>query len=391
MDTLIELYGERAIENVIGPEIFNPTRVIYLCPPEIAQDKRKHEILRDFFIHRGHNFDLQFVESSFYKSKKILSQLLKIKDTYSDCALDVTGGTDAALIAAGMFCNQANVPVFTYSRKRKRFYDIDQAEFVEEFDCSVSYSVEDFFLMTGGKLRKGRVDNVRLAEHENSFIEFFNLFLSHRRAWPSIVNTFQHLSKVNNSATSLKVKNAHYTKNNPSARHIVSPEILDYLEKLGFIRNIEYKDSETVSFRFADNECRAWLCDVGSALELYMYKICKDMGVFDDVISSAVVDWDSSMGNKSISNEIDAVATRGVVPLFISCKACDIKTVALNELSIIKDRFGGKGAKAVIVTTEHCNSLARHRAAQLGIAVVDLEEFKTNEVPERLKIIMKVE
>ncbi|MCQ2538373.1 MAG: hypothetical protein MJ124_08235, partial [Lachnospiraceae bacterium] len=216
MDTLIELYGERAIENVIGPEIFNPARVIYLCPPEIAQDKRKHEILRDFFMHRGHHFDLQFVESSFYKSKKILSQLLKIKDTYSDCALDVTGGTDAALIAAGMFCNQANVPVFTYSRKRKRFYDIDQAEFVEEFDCNVSYSVEDFFLMTGGKLRKGRVDNVRLAEHENSFIEFFNLFLSHRRAWPSIVNTFQRLSKVNNSATSLKVKNAHYTKNHPS-------------------------------------------------------------------------------------------------------------------------------------------------------------------------------
>ena len=57
----------------------------------------------------------------------------------------------------------------------------------------------------------------------------------------------------------------------------------------------------------------------------------------------------------------------------------------------LRDRFGGKGAKAAIVTTETCNAAARHRAAQLGIAVIDLEELKTGQLLHRLKVIMKVE
>ena len=59
--------------------------------------------------------------------------------------------------------------------------------------------------------------------------------------------------------------------------------------------------------------------------------------------------------------------------------------------AILRDRFGGKGAKAAIVTTEVCNAAARHRAAQLGIAVIDLEELKTCQIVHRLKVIMKAE
>jgi len=46
------------------------------------------------------------------------------------------------------------------------------------------------------------------------------------------------------------------------------------------------------------------------------------------------------------------------VHLFLSCKACDIKTEALSEFSILRDRFGGKAA---IVSTEICNAAARRR------------------------------
>ena len=116
-----------------------------------------------------------------------------------------------------------------------------------------------------------------------------------------------------------------------------------------------------------------------------------DSAIFHDVISSAVVRWDEVLGHGSVSNEIDVMAARGVIPLFLSCKACDIKTEALNELAILRDRFGGKGAKAAIITTEVCNAAARHRAAQLGIAVIDLEELKTGQIVHRLKVIMKAE
>ena len=41
MDTLIELYDERAIENILAPDMFRPQRIIYLCPGEIAQDRKR--------------------------------------------------------------------------------------------------------------------------------------------------------------------------------------------------------------------------------------------------------------------------------------------------------------------------------------------------------------
>ena len=70
----------------------------------------------------------------------------------------------------------------------------------------------------------------------------------------------------------------------------------------------------------------------------------------------------------------------------------------------MRNLLGGKGANLAemnligvpvppgfTITTEVCNAAARHRAAQLGIAVIDLEELKTGLLVHRLKVIMKAE
>ena len=180
-------------------------------------------------------------------------------------------------------------------------------------------------------------------------------------------------------------------KGEHGSKNYANEEALKAFEHIGFIEDLAIVPSESVSFRFRDTTVRAWLRDVGSVLELYAYKACIDTGIFNDVISSAVVRWDDTLGHGSVSNEIDVMAARGVIPLFISCKTSDVRTEALNELAILRDRFGGKGAKAAIVTTEPCNAAARHRAAQLGVAVIDLEELSDNQMVQRLKIIMKAQ
>ena len=47
MQTLIELYDERPLENVLGVEMFHPERVVYICPENVAGDKRIHRQFRD--------------------------------------------------------------------------------------------------------------------------------------------------------------------------------------------------------------------------------------------------------------------------------------------------------------------------------------------------------
>ena len=113
MKTLIELYDERAIENILAPDMFRPERIIYLCPGEVVQDRSRHDKLRAFFARRGWQPEVIFTEVSLFKADSILKQLLKIGHKYPDCAIDVTGGSDAALFAAGMFTAQTGAPAFT--------------------------------------------------------------------------------------------------------------------------------------------------------------------------------------------------------------------------------------------------------------------------------------
>lgn len=392
MNTLIELYDERAIENILAPDMFRPQRIIYLCPSEIAQARQRQQKIKDFFLRRGWEPELIFLETSLFKADRILRQLLAIYEKYPDCALDVTGGSDAALFASGMFTAQTGVPAFTYSRKQNRFYDICGAEFADELPCSLSYSVEDFFLMAGGTLLPGRVDNAVLGQYLGDFDPFFACFLRFRRDWPNIISYIQRVSPAEYGQTPpLSIQGKYTVKGDHGARTSANEEALQELARIDLIRELTIVPDRSVSFCFRDTNTRAWLRDVGSVLELYVYKACLDADIFNDVISSAVVRWDEVLGHASVSNEIDVMAARGVVPLFLSCKACAIKTEALNELAILRDRFGGKGAKAAIVTTEPCNAAARHRAAQLGIAVIDLEELKDGQLAHRLKVIMKAQ
>lgn len=392
MKTLIELYDERAIENILAPDMFRPERIVYLCPAELSQDRKRQEKMRAFFHRRGWDPDLVFMEASLFKADRILRQLQAIYEKYPDCAVDVTGGSDAALFAAGMFSCKTGAPAFTYSRKQNRFYDISGAVFADNVTCTLSYSVEEFFLMAGGTLLPGRVDNAILSKYLADFGPFFECFLRFRRDWTDIISYIQRVSPSEyGQEPSLYIQGKYTVKGDHGSRNTVNEDALRELVRIGFIKDLKIVRGESVSFRFLDSNVRTWLRDVGSVLELYSYKACIDSGIFNDVISSAVVRWDEVLGHGSVSNEVDVMAARGVIPLFISCKVSDIKTEALNELAILRDRFGGKGAKAAIVTTEPCNAAARHRAAQLGIAVIDLEELQSGQMAQRLKVIMKAE
>lgn len=392
MNTLIELYDERAIENILAPDMFHPRRIIYLCPREVLRDHTRQQKLAAFYRKRGWEPELIFVGTSLFEADRILRQLFTIEEKYPDCAIDVTGGSDAALFAAGMFAARKGVPAFTYSRRKNRFYDISGADFADDLYCDLTYSIEDFFLMAGGTLLPGRVDNHILSQYLPYFDPFFSCFLRFRHEWPTIISYIQRISPAEyGQIPPLDITGSYTVKGERGSRNSANEDALQELAQIGFIQDLTIIPDQQVSFRFRDVHTRAWLRDVGSVLELYTYKACVDAAIFHDVISSAVVRWDDVLGHGSVLNEIDVMAARGVIPLFLSCKACDIKTEARNELAILRDRFGGKGAKAVIVTTESCNAAARHRAAQLGIAVIDLEELKTGQLVHRLKVIMKAE
>ena len=390
MQTLIELYDERPLENVLGVEVFRPERVVYICPDDFSNEKRIRTKLEVYFKHRGLTPELVFARARVYESEAMLALFRGIVAQYPECAMDITGGTDAVLFAAGLLCAESAIPVFTYSRRRNCFYDIRGAAFAEALPCKVAYTVEDCFMMAGGSMRAGRVDNAILANYLDDVEPFFKLYLSHRRGWTSTVTYMQRISPSGaDGSYKLDVSGDYLVKGERGSRIAAPVKALHAMEEIGFLQDLEIIPEETVSFRFRDGQIRAWLRDVGSVLELYVYKACLDTGLFQDVRTSAVVDWEGDSRGQAVSNELDVMCTRGVTPVFISCKTCDVKTEALNELAILRDRFGGKMARAAIVTAERGGTAMRNRASELGIMVIDLNDLMAGRIDKRLKSLMR--
>ena len=87
--TLVELFDERPLENVLGVEIFHPEEVIYVCPegtPEHAQRQ-----LKDYFAHRGIEAAMEFLYVNIYDTQKILELFRAILKDHPDAVMDITG------------------------------------------------------------------------------------------------------------------------------------------------------------------------------------------------------------------------------------------------------------------------------------------------------------
>ena len=239
-------------------------------------------------------------------------------------------------------------------------------------------------------MRPGRVDNGILENYLALIEPYFQLYLRNRRGWTSLVTFIQRLSPTGQDGTWEQSIKGPYTVKSERGGQIHAPEdALRELEQIGMLRDLEIVPEESVSFTFPDGQIRAFLRDVGSVLELYVYKSCLDLGIFHDVRLSSIVDWEGENRRGAVSNELDIVCTQGSLPVFISCKTCDAKTETLNELAILRDRFGGQMARAAIVTAERGGAALRNRAAELNRTVIDLNDLNAGRLPKRLERIMK--
>ena len=383
MKTLIELYDERPIDNVLGTEVFRPKETILICPPEVEADRARRKTLRQYFEHRGCPVKLTFIPVSMVDAVKVERTLRQLLETHQDCAIDISGGTDAALFAAGAV--SGDTPVYTYSRKKGAFFEIKNAPFARGLACDVRLDAESCFLMAGGTLLPGREDNAALRARLPLIDKLFRVYAAHRRIWNRQISLIQRISSA--EPGKLDAEGSRETKAG-NKRVKADAGFFEDLAAAGLILDLRVEDA-ALSFRFPDETVRFWLRDIGSVLELQLFRACLVADCFDDVVLSAVVNWQGGANQRDgVTNEIDVVAVRGIQPVFISCKTSEIRTEALNELAILRDRFGGKGSRAVIATSAPATrnrAPMRRRAAELDIEVVEWEDLELEKLVERLK------
>ena len=190
-----------------------------------------------------------------------------------------------------------------------------------------------------------------------------------------------------NGKVSLSVSCDYEMKGERGSRIPADEDLLKAFEKLGFLSELEIREKEKVSFRFADEQIRYWLRDQGSVLEIYTWKACRDTGLLHAVRCSTIVEWDSAERGDKVTNEIDVMAVKDTIPVFISCKTCMVDTAAINELAILRDRYGGNAAKAFIISTENCRAITLRRAHALNIDVITLNDLRSVSLAEQIKAL----
>ena len=383
MNTLIELYDKIPINNVLGAEMFRPQELIFLCPPEVEANRSLRKSLKAYFDYRNCPVKLTFIPVSLLDAMKVERVLRQVVESRSDCAIDISGGTDAALFAAG--AASENTPVFTYSQKKNTFYEIKNAPFARSLPCTVHLDARACFLMAGGTLLPGREDNTLLKGRFDQIDKLFDVYARYRGVWNRQIT---YIQKVSSSEPG--VLSAHGQPTEKAGHESVTADrgLLEALAEAGLLLDLSI-DEENIRFRFPDETVRFWLRDIGSVLELQVYRACVSANCFDDVVLSAIVNWEGGTSQRdSVTNEIDVMAVRGIQPTFISCKTCEIRTEALNELAILRDRFGGKGSRAIIVTSAPASKHhipMKRRADELDIEVIEWEELDLENLIQRVQ------
>ena len=383
MRTLIELYDTSPIRNVLATVMFRPQEMLLICPPEVAEDPNQKRSLRDFFAYLNCPVKLTLIPVTLLDAGKTERVLREVLESHQDCAIDISGGTDAALFAAGVA--SGDTPVFTYSVRKDTFFEIKNAPFARSLPNTVHLDVRSCLMMAGGTLLPGREDNAGLAEMSDRIDRLFRVYSTFRPQWNRQISYIQKIS----SAEPGVLEAGGQLREKAGNKNIdADGEFFGALEEAGLILNLQHTD-ESVSFRFPDERVRFWLRDVGAVLELQVFRACRAAGCFDDVVLSAVVNWQSGKINRdSVTNEIDVMAVQGIQPVFISCKTSEVHTDALNELAILRDRFGGKFARAILVTsgvTGKTREPVRRRADKLGIELVEWEDMSLESLINRLR------
>lgn len=395
MKILIELYDKEPIYNYLAACVFTPDRVYFVGNSETS-DKKCRLKTEKFARLTGIDAEFRYISVESVCFDGIRSAIEKIIDAEkkdgNKCIIDVTGGSDLALVAAGSLIGKCE-DIVRYDNNRG---DFRMLSCNETRTVNLGIPCEAFIAAAGGTVYE-KTRSMNFTDKEWQIIRrIISVFFDNCDNWTKFVKYLQRVSKKEGGkiGDSLFI-DAPLNVAEGGKNYSCNKEILSELEKCGAVKNVRYSENN-VEFTYASSEFAVLLANEGVWLELSVYLTAKNMTEVFDAQTGVKFVWDIPDGNRNINslladsaprNEVDVVLSCGVEPVFISCKTRMPTNEDLNELYAIKDNFGGELAIAIMATTKYVdiNSPVYERAKAMGIGMIDERNFKGDTVAKRLR------
>ena len=431
--TYIEFIDDSAIENVCAVLTLAPAKVVLVGNNKEKLDKccsRYEKMLSGrsnvkFVPKMIANTNLKLIVDAL--SETVLSET---QNGETDCVIDLTGGNDLYLAAAGIVYGRLSaagvkINLVRFDVMEGSVIDVD-GDGLPVFPRMPSVTVEENVQIYGGKVvydneKKGTTlrwtvdDKLRedvealwdICREDFTYWNTQTLFLDIIEDGGSVVfrrgmtteSSFEKMDEVVRDRRSKGDFNGRKTPRD------IESAFLDKLLDKGFLTDYKLTD-ERIKLVYRDESIKQMLTKSGQVLEMAIYLAISDIKdgegnrVYNDVMTGVTIDWDGKLMEKSnnynlpdylkekyqdTENEIDVMAMRGMIPIFISCKNGRVDMDELYKLETVAKRFGGKYAQKILIATNLKKSsftwdlLAR--ANDMSIKVIH-ENFEKNTFPQ---------
>ena len=416
--TIVEFFDGVTIVNMASAIATKPSKVIFIGERKLIEKQKSnyHRFVNEYGLE---NIEFDYKSINRNSISQIISVLEEIVQAEDNCIFDLTGGEDLVLVAMGMVFEKyhriqpGKVKMHRFNIETGKIYDCDSDGFVPQIDRP-RLTVKNNIMLYGGTIipydgnKSGTYPWIIDSEFE---LALERMWARCKRApddWNNLVATIT----IANRESGRDYHDLDFFMNkNLIKNSMPTNKKYTWSKKIGeeFCKNkiiTEYVEDETcVRFRFKNEQIKLCLTKEGTLFEQIVMLFAKRAKngndfVYDDAMSGVCIDWDDTIHNswdndKDTINEIDVILTKGLIPVFISCKNGQTKDTELYKLNTVAEKFGGPYAKKVLISTnldnngeKDCRSLIQ-RAKDMDILLIkDVHKLDESEFKQVLKNIV---
>ena len=387
-----EFLNSEPIENIVTCLNFKIDKVVFFGYREVIDAQKEPTVrflkrycgVKEVVFHPVSDQDLQAVLSV------IKAEIEAELNLDAKLFFDITGGEELALVAFGILSREYNTPMHIYNIRKNRLIELDDGSSSNICDAAepqhVPFGLDRYIELRGATINTD-LCTVDISELTDTVLKEADAVWQIMKRYAEDWNSFSHFLRgsmvleadrlVHQSTASIRRTLSGSSGNFHTEEQLY--RILDALSKSGMILNLN-KTKEQCSFILKNDLVKDWLWVGGRVLELHVFSREKNRS--DECRIGVHLDWDGIIHPKGpasdVTNEVDVISFRGLVPKFISCKSGKMGPNqclhALYELDTIAGRFGGKYAEKVLVTANPLGSVYLERAEEMGIKVIEMPE-----------------
>ena len=357
INILISQVDEHNESNILATKEFNP-EMVYLIKDKSYQDKEN--TLKIYYEKNFKNVKLEFLDME-EGNKSALEEIIdNVKE--KNIIVNLTGGKRINSLILLDICLKNKIKTLYIDIKKQIMYEFKDNIVMYEKTFE-DLDIDDIVKASGGKIVEdsselcSKKDLIYFAEQISNNLDLWHKYK--QQLYESSI--FEH------------------DKNEPQRIYIHTEtlenkeiNLLDkILSKFKEMNEISYrKENDKITVNFNNNYLKAFIFKSGTWLEIETNKLINNIEEIDEAKNGVMFLWDDE--NQFVRNELDVVAVKDSVPIFISCKDSDkYNEMALNELNVYATKFGGENAyKILVATKEPIKSPVKIRAKEMGIHLI---------------------